>query len=51
MVAPTESVRYTEKMNVTNTALNAAEPQSHKAHAVFIPESVSGGEALGAVKR
>src|SRR5699024_11405155 len=27
--APTESVRYTAKINVTSTALNAADPQSH----------------------
>ena len=34
---PTESVRYTVKTKVTMTALKAAEPQSHAAHAAIRP--------------
>ena len=38
--APTESVRYTAKINVTSTALNAAEPQSHMAQEKTVSLSV-----------
>ncbi|GJN43074.1 hypothetical protein CAT723_15530 [Corynebacterium ammoniagenes] len=38
--APTESVRYTEKINVTSTALKAAEPQSHMAQEKTVSLSV-----------
>src|SRR5699024_1152686 len=38
--APTELVRYTAKINVTSTALNAAEPQSHMAQEKTVSLSV-----------
>src|SRR5699024_8181208 len=38
--APTESVRYTAKINVTSTALNAADPQSHMAQEKTVSLSV-----------
>src|SRR5699024_6602230 len=38
--APTESVRQTAKINVTSTALNAAEPQPHMAQEKTVSLSV-----------